>query len=62
MAIQRYELDFRILSADEFEKWRDLPPAVVSDCMNRTQVMAGAPWYKPVAGGMKRLGQARAVT
>ncbi len=62
MAIQRYELDFRILSADEFEKWRDLPPAIVSDCMSRTQVMAGAPWYKPVAEGMKLLGQAGTVT
>lgn len=60
MAIQRYDLDFRILSADELEKWRGLPPAVVSDCMNRTQVMAGA--IKPVAEGMKLLGQARTVT
>ncbi len=60
MPIQRYDINFRILSADELEKWRGLPPAVVSDCMNRTQVMAGA--IKPVAEGMKLLGQARTVT
>lgn len=60
MPIQRYDTNFRILSLDELEKWRGLPPAVVSDCMNRTQVMAGA--IKPVAEGMKLLGQARTVT
>lgn len=60
MAIQRYETDFRVLSPSDLEKWKDLPPAVVSDCMNRTQVMAGA--IKPVAEGMRVLGQARTVT
>ncbi len=60
MPLQRHEIDFRIFSADELEKWRSLPPAIVSDCMNRTQVMAGA--IKPVAEGMKLLGQARTVT
>lgn len=60
MAIQRYETNFKILSSDELAKWNDLPPAVVSDCMNRTQVMAGA--IKPVSEGMRVLGQARTVT
>ena len=60
MPIQRYQTDFRILKKTELEKWRDLPPAVVSDCMNRSNVMAGA--IKPVAPGMKLLGQARTVT
>lgn len=60
MTIQRYKTDFKKLSQAELDKWKDLPPAVVSDCMNRTQVMAGA--IKPVAEGMKVLGQARTVT
>ena len=60
MPIQRHEIDFISLSKTELEKWRGLPPAVVSDCMNRTQVMAGA--IKPVAQGMTLLGQARTVS
>lgn len=60
MAIQRYETNFKVLSTDDLAKWKDLPPAVVSDCMNRSQVMAGA--IKPVAEGMRVLGQARTVT
>ncbi len=47
MPIQRHEIDFAPLSEDVLERWRARPPAVVSDCMNRTQVMAGA--IKPVA-------------
>lgn len=60
MPIQRYKTNFKKLSEDDLAKWKDLPPAVVSDCMNRTQVMAGA--IKPVAEGMRILGQARTVT
>lgn len=60
MPIQRYETDFRLLSADELDTWRPLPPAIVSDCMNRTQTMAGA--IKPVTQGMTLVGQARTVT
>ncbi|MHA1164423.1 MAG: RraA family protein [Alphaproteobacteria bacterium] len=60
MPIQRYRTDFSVLDQAALAKWRNLPPAVVSDCMNRTQVMAGA--IKPVAQGMKLLGQARTVT
>lgn len=60
MPIQRHESDFRILTPAELEKWRTFPPAIVSDCMNRSQVMAGA--IKPVAQGMTLLGQARTVT
>lgn len=59
MPIQRYKTDFKALGAKDLEKWRGLPPAIVSDCMNRTQVMAGA--IKPVAQGMTLLGQARTV-
>ena len=60
MPIQRYEIDFEPLSADALIAWRDLPPAIVSDCMNRTGVMASA--IKPVAAGTRMLGQARTVT
>ncbi len=60
MPIQRHEIDFTRLSQTELDQWRTLPPAIVSDCMNRTQVMAGA--IKPVAQGMTLLGQARTVS
>lgn len=60
MSIQRYEINFASLPAEELKKWEGLPPAIVSDCMNRKQVMAGA--IKPVKEGMKLLGQARTVT
>lgn len=60
MPIQRHELIFTVLSKAELDKWHGLAPAIVSDCMNRTQVMAGA--IKPVANGMTLLGQARTVT
>ena len=60
MPIQRHETDFTQLDASRLEAWRGLRPAVVSDCMNRTGVMAGA--IKPVAYGMTLLGQARTVT
>jgi regulator of RNase E activity RraA len=60
MPIQRHKIDFKTLDKSALAQWKDLPPAVVSDCMNRTQVMAGA--IKPVAQGMKVLGQARTVT
>ena len=60
MPIQRHALAFEPMSAEALAAWRDLPPAIVSDCMNRSQTMAGA--ISPVAAGMKLLGQARTVT
>ncbi len=60
MPIQRHEVDFETLPADVLERWRGVPPAVVSDCMNRSNVMAAA--IKPVAAGMQVIGQARTVT
>ena len=59
MSIQRFEPKFKMLAKDALDRWRGLAPAIVSDCMNRTQVMAGA--IKPVAPGMRLLGQARTV-
>ncbi len=60
MAIQRHDVTFDPLPEETLARWRKVPPAVVSDCMNRTQVMAGA--IKPVAAGMALVGQARTVT
>lgn len=60
MALQRYNADFQQLSAEDLAPWRDIPSPIVSDMMNRSQVMAGR--IKPVAAGMKLCGQARTVT
>ncbi len=60
MPLQRHAVNFDPLSPETLEAWRDIPPAIVSDCMNRTHFMAGA--IKPVKAGTKLLGQARTVT
>ncbi|MBC5767240.1 RraA family protein [Ramlibacter albus] len=59
MALEQIEASFRRLGADELQQWRKIPPAVASDCMNRTQVMSSA--IKPV-GADALCGQARTVT
>lgn len=60
MALQKYEVDFKQLSEDMLAQWREIPAAVVSDMMNRSQVMGGR--IKPAAPGMRLCGQARTVT
>ncbi|RMD61848.1 MAG: RraA family protein [Alphaproteobacteria bacterium] len=60
MAIQRYETTFSRLPADILDRWRAIPPAVASDCMNRQQFMTAA--IKPLAPGLRLTGQARTVT
>lgn len=60
MAVQRYKTNFEKLSQDQLAKWRDVPPAIVSDCMNRSNVMAAR--ISPLAPGMRLCGQARTVT
>jgi len=59
MPIQRHRINYQKLSDDQLAPWRDIPPAIVSDMMNRTQVMGGK--IKPVAEGMRLCGQARTV-
>ena len=59
MALQRHRAEFEVLSPETLDLWRKIPPAVVGDCMNRTQCMAGA--IKPVGAGMALVGQARTV-
>jgi len=60
VALQKYDVDFERLSEDALAEWREIPAAVVSDMMNRSQVMGAR--IKPAAPGMKLCGQARTVT
>jgi len=60
MTLQRHKTDFKTLPAETLDAWRPVPPAIVSDCMNRTHFMAAA--IKPVRPGTRLLGQARTVT
>jgi regulator of RNase E activity RraA len=60
MALELIEVDFRRLGTEELKQWRAIPPAVASDCMNRTQVMNAA--IKPITGSGSLCGQARTVT
>ena len=59
MAIQRYHTDFYRLTAEELDKWKDIPPSIASDCMNRGNVMAAR--ISPLAAGMTICAQARTV-
>lgn len=59
MALQRYDVTFEALSDAALTAWREIPAAVVSDVMNRSQVMAAR--IKPVGAGMRICGQARTV-
>ena len=60
MPIQRYNTEFTRMNADELAPWRDVPPAIVGDCMNRSQTMAAR--IKPISPGITLTGQARTVT
>ncbi|WID98610.1 hypothetical protein QO058_10420 [Bosea vestrisii] len=60
MAFQQSDIAFPALSAAQIEAWRAIPPAVASDCMNRTQVMKAA--IKPISPDTILCGQARTVT
>lgn len=57
MALHKGECAFRRLTEDELEAWRAIPPAVASDCMNRTQAMQAR--IKPIAANSSICGQAR---
>ena len=59
MAYQRFAADYRNLDEATLAAWREIPPAVASDCMNRTQVTDAA--IKPVSPGTVLCGQARMV-
>ncbi len=59
MPIQRYRAEFETMSQETLDAWRRIPPAIVGDCMNRANLMAGA--VKPVRSGTVLVGQARTV-
>ncbi len=59
MTLQRHRIRFEALSAARLDAWRGLATAVISDCLNRGGAMAAA--IKPLAPGMRLLGQARTV-
>ena len=60
MAVQKYKCDYEILTQKQLAKWKCIPPAIVSDCMNRSNVMSSR--ISPLSPGMRLLGQARTVT
>ncbi|UVV70751.1 RraA family protein [Brucella anthropi] len=57
MAHIRIDQPFHRLSHEVLAAWREIPPAVASDCMNRTQSLGAA--LKPVSTGLTVCGQAR---
>ncbi|MGQ3214591.1 MAG: RraA family protein [Shinella sp.] len=59
MAYIRINQQFQQLSHDVLAAWREIPPAVASDCMNRTQSLGAS--LKPVSAGLSVCGQARTV-
>ncbi len=60
MTLQRHAADFKVLPAKTIKAWRDIPPSIVSDCMNRTHFMAAR--IKPLKPGTRLAGQARTVS
>ena len=60
MTMQRHTVDFETLKPETLDAWQKIPPAIVSDCMNRTHFMAAA--IKPVRSGTRLAGQARTIT
>jgi 4-hydroxy-4-methyl-2-oxoglutarate aldolase len=60
MPFEHGDAAFTRLSVKELDAWREIPPAVASDCMNRTQVMKAA--IKPITDRATLCGQARTVT
>lgn len=59
MPIQRHRTEFEVLSEETLSEWKKIPPAIVGDCMNRSNLMSAA--IKPVKEGTVLVGQARTV-
>jgi 4-hydroxy-4-methyl-2-oxoglutarate aldolase len=59
MAYYRKKCDFRRIAPSRLEQWKKISTATASDCMNRSQAMAGG--IKPLASWMRICGQARTV-
>lgn len=60
MAIQRYLPRFERLYSADLDPWKEIPPAIASDCMNRGNVMTAD--ISPLSPGMRLCGHARTVT
>ena len=59
MPLFRHDTRFEKLADTALAAWAKIPPAIASDCMNRSQVMAAR--IKPLAPGTRLAGQARTV-
>lgn len=59
MAYIRKKCEYRKISPERLAAWRKIATATASDCMNRSQGMAGE--IKPIRLGMRICGQARTV-
>jgi len=59
MSVQRYQANFERIEEKVLASWKDIPAAIAGDSMNRQQVMAAR--IKPLAPGMRLVGQARCV-
>ncbi len=59
MPLYRHDTSFEPLPAETLDAWRGIPPAIASDCMNRSQSVGEA--VKPLAAGLRLAGQARTV-
>jgi len=59
MTVYRHDVSIPRLATDDLAEWIGIPAAVVSDCLNRSQAMAGA--ISPLAPDMRIVAQARTV-
>jgi len=59
MPLYRHDARFTRLTDADLAAWTAIPPAIASDCMNRSQSMAAR--IKPLAPGTRLTGQARTV-
>lgn len=59
MPLFRHDANFSRLTDADLAAWTTIPPAIASDCMNRSQTMAAR--IKPLAPGARLTGQARTV-
>jgi len=60
MSIQKYRTQFERLSDEDLAHWKNIPPAIASDCMNRCYVMSAR--IAPLAPGMTLCGHACTIT
>ncbi len=59
MSIIDHDQTFDLLDTDALEQWRTIPPAIASDCLNRSQAMTAN--VKPLSPGTALCGQARTI-